>query len=431
MTFPPLMGRDGGEAARVGEPHKPLAAARLKEARLVGNPHPALRATLPKRGGNLLALLALLLSLLAASPASAGPLWWKVSDGGGSVLWIMGMPDGMPMDTKWDDAALRRRLGDVDRLISPILGAPLNEPTPGWTQGIWITIKPPSSGPFAGKDHLALPAGAPFSYAIGTAPGEALKQNRLTNLIWERTLGRGDPARTFKDPPNVRLPPMLMQRVSAAMPFMLGEGLTAMKNAKTWELAVWLDLWNWPRNKLLGNPVTTRAQSLAQNARKPIELVYVPALWKPILVDPYAYPPGTEPWADFDWLFDIQPNIVEPPEALQQTCLAQVLDQAEAKTMPAERLAAAAAWARGDLPNALKRSNSVQLCLMGDLPSTGMQSFEVRQAATYIASLDKAFEQKGQTVALVEFDPLLLEAGGVLDHYRKLGFQITTSDGME
>ncbi|MDB5440579.1 MAG: hypothetical protein JWM33_3006, partial [Caulobacteraceae bacterium] len=97
----------------------------------------------------------------------------------------------------------------------------------------------------------------------------------------------------------------------------------------------------------------------------------------------------------------------------------------------ADRLAAAAAWARGDLQGALKRSNGVQLCLMGDLPSTGVQSFEVRQAAVYIASLDKAFEQKGQTVALVEFDPLLLEAGGVLDHYRALGFQITTSDGTE
>ncbi|MDB5437612.1 MAG: hypothetical protein JWM33_39 [Caulobacteraceae bacterium] len=34
-------------------------------------------------------------------------------------------------------------------------------------------------------------------------------------------------------------------------------------------------------------------------------------------------------------------------------------------------------------------------------------------------------------MALVEFDPLLLENGGVLDHYRALGYEITTSDGME
>ncbi|MDB5439458.1 MAG: hypothetical protein JWM33_1885, partial [Caulobacteraceae bacterium] len=292
---------------------------------------------------------------------------------------------------------------------------------------------PPNSG--HGKDLESWGMSDPFHYAVATSPGAAFSQRKLIYLLWDRTLGRGwdldGPARTTKDPLSSRLPREMMTRVNAAMPPILGEVPRALRAGKTWEMALWLDLWNWPKNKLLGNPVTTKAESLATTARLPIDIVYVPALWKPVLLDPAPYPPGSEPWADFDWLWQTRPSENEPPEALQQKCLGQVLDQTETKAMPAARLAAVDAWARGDLEHALKRSNGVQLCLMGDLPSTSARDFELRQARLYIEQLDRAFETKGESVALVEFDPLLLETGGVLDHYRALGFSITTGDGME
>ncbi|MDB5437611.1 MAG: hypothetical protein JWM33_38 [Caulobacteraceae bacterium] len=314
----------------------------------------------------ILRLLTLLLGaacLAAAAPAppSGGPAWWRISDRGGSVLWIMGMPDGMPMDTAWNDASLRRRLSAARLLVSPLLGKSISHPDPGWTYGA------------QGMREM--------SYAIATTPFAAVQQNVPVSMIWGRTLGA--PERTFKDPPAKRLPPELLKRLQAVQPAAIGNNRTVLANAKTWELAVWLDLWNWPRGKLLGNPVTGRAQDLAENARLPIDPVYVPALWKPVLLDSHPMSVGSQIWADYDWIYDILPNFrIVPPEAVQQKCLAQVIAQAESKRMPALRLAALEAWARGDVDHALKRSNSVQLCLMGDQPSTDAASFERSHALT-------------------------------------------------
>ncbi|MDB5437614.1 MAG: TraB/GumN family protein [Caulobacteraceae bacterium] len=390
------------------------------------------------RSGRVILILIGLLALSvapsrAAEPAQSGPVWWKISDRGGSTLWILGMPDGMTMDVRWNDAPLGQRLSKAQRLISPLLGRPPTEPNANHT-------------PIGDAQQPCSDLNA-WQYSLDTAPGAVASQNIPASWVWWRTLGRnqydpgilcdpdGSPpinSVTFKDPLSSRLTSQMMQRLQRDLPFMLGESRTLLLNGKTWEVALWMDLWNWPRGKLLGNPVTDKAQSLAQNQRIPIEIVQVPALWKPILVDAGLMPMGTEKWAEFDWLFDIRPNIrIEPPEALQQKCLTQVLDQTESGQMPALRQAGMEAWARGDLANALKRSNNIQLCLMGDLPSTNAEAFVTRQATLYVQSLDHAFEAPGQTVALVEFDPLLLKAGGVLDHYRALGYEITVSDGAE
>ncbi|MDB5437635.1 MAG: GumN family protein [Caulobacteraceae bacterium] len=351
----------------------------------------------------------LLLLILGGAPAFSapanrpGPVWWKVSDRAGSVLWILAIPDGMMMDAKWDEASLRRRLAVARLLVSPLLDKPVIE-----------RFRP-----------------RPWEYAISTVPGAVRNQDLPIGRLYYLSLKRPILAVTFDDPLSSRLPPAMMERTRKALSVLHGNDLTELLNGKTWETALWLDLWNWPKG-LLGNPITRRAQVLAKVQKLPVRSVQVGALWKPILVDNKAAQPESELYHDFDSLYDIRSNMrYEPPEAVQQKCLDQVLTQTESRQMPAIRRAAMEAWARGDLQNALRRSNNVQLCLLGDQPSTGVAEFERDQAQLYLTQLDAAFTEKGETVALVEFDPLLLESGGVLDHYRRLGFEITMGNGLE
>ncbi|MDB5438613.1 MAG: hypothetical protein JWM33_1040 [Caulobacteraceae bacterium] len=47
-----------------------------------------------------LSLLCAALVLMGASSAQAKPAWWKISNGAGAVLWVLGMPDGMLTSVK-------------------------------------------------------------------------------------------------------------------------------------------------------------------------------------------------------------------------------------------------------------------------------------------------------------------------------------------
>ena len=48
--------------------------------------------------------------------ASAGPAWWRVSDGHGEI-WIIGAPRVTPRNFSWDTASLDRRLASANTLI--------------------------------------------------------------------------------------------------------------------------------------------------------------------------------------------------------------------------------------------------------------------------------------------------------------------------
>ncbi|MDB5437616.1 MAG: hypothetical protein JWM33_43, partial [Caulobacteraceae bacterium] len=214
------------------------------------------------RGHPVILILVALLTLAAlpawsAAPPPSGPVWWKIDNHAGSTLWVLGMPDGMLMDVEWNDASLRRRISRARALISPLLGRPPTEPNPANT--------PIGSAPQPCNNANI------WQYSLDTGPGAVANQSLPASWLWWRTLGRNqyDPLTlcypdlpppitsiTFEDPLSSRLTPEMMQRLQRDMPFMLGEGRTMLLNGKTWEVALWMDLWNWPRNQHLGNPLT-------------------------------------------------------------------------------------------------------------------------------------------------------------------------------
>ncbi|MDB5438611.1 MAG: TraB/GumN family protein [Caulobacteraceae bacterium] len=351
----------------------------------------------------LLALLALPTTVGAANApgATSGPAWWRISDRGGSTLWILAVPDGMMMDVKWDDAVLRTRLKTARQVLSPWLGKP-----PGMTA--------PSIGVRGAPEfHFSLPtdpnrayqykAPEPAAYWAEIGDNPAYMGELVSKVVW------GDPL-------TKRLPADLLSRVDRRLAELrLDPKLSSeLHNAPTFSVALWLDVWSWPKG-LLGNPVTERAQTLAATARVPIKRMDIHPLWAPVLIDSSA--PDTHLWDS-----RVVSGLLVPPETLQQTCLKKALDEHDQGITQA-RVAAMEAWASGDVPNALKRSGDIQLCLMVDQPSFDVASFWLKQATAYQAHLDTAFDAPGETVAIVEFDPLLVP-GGILDHYRRLGYEV-------
>ncbi|MDB5440834.1 MAG: polysaccharide biosynthesis protein GumN [Caulobacteraceae bacterium] len=332
-------------------------------------------------------LLALCFGLFLALPATAAPLgrpvWWKVSNGAGSTLWILGIPNGVLDTLEWNHDALDHRLDLAGGVIMPML------------QDEGGLCKPGAIRTFPGGDAAECQPLAWTTHMVVPPLGV---------IYWD-------------DPISGRLPADLAARAAKALPSMLGDPNGAVRHARIMDLALWLDLWNWPRGGLfhdirLGNKITLQAADLAEKrGLKPV-VVPQPRLWLPVFASAYR-------------------GEVTPPEALQQKCLAQVLDQTESGQMPERRMAAQQAWADGDLDHALRRTGTVQYCLMGGEATTGVRDYLKNAAYRYYTSLDKAFDRPGQTVALVEFDPLLLDDGGVLDHFRRLGYDITISDGME
>ncbi|MDR3509226.1 MAG: TraB/GumN family protein [Caulobacteraceae bacterium] len=71
---------------------------------------------IPSRFQRLIALVCGFCALAAAGAASAGPAWWRVSDGR-SEVWILGAPQVAPRDFSWDTSALERRLATAPTLI--------------------------------------------------------------------------------------------------------------------------------------------------------------------------------------------------------------------------------------------------------------------------------------------------------------------------
>ena len=55
---------------------------------------------------------------LVVHARTPGPAWWRVSKGS-SVVWVLGVPGGLPKNVRWDSSVLSRRLTGARRLILP------------------------------------------------------------------------------------------------------------------------------------------------------------------------------------------------------------------------------------------------------------------------------------------------------------------------
>jgi uncharacterized protein YbaP (TraB family) len=121
--------------------------------------------------------------------------------------------------------------------------------------------------------------------------------------------------------------------------------------------------------------------------------------------------------------YDIGPlmgAVIRTPQAAGMACFDEVLAQAEAG--PAITLAAARAWAQGDVRAALDNERTYERCI-AVVP--GAQTFDARVKADQVAAIEQALKKPGHAIAVVPLRPLLAQ-GGVLDQLRAKGFTVTT-----
>jgi len=121
--------------------------------------------------------------------------------------------------------------------------------------------------------------------------------------------------------------------------------------------------------------------------------------------------------------YDLGPlmgQILKTPDSAARACLGEVLEQTEAG--PGETLAAARAWAGGDVRGALASERSYERCL-AQVP--GARAFDEKIKADQAAAIARALKTPGHAIAVVQLRPLLSQ-GGVLDRLRAQGFTIKT-----
>ncbi|WP_374574070.1 TraB/GumN family protein [Phenylobacterium sp.] len=123
--------------------------------------------------------------------------------------------------------------------------------------------------------------------------------------------------------------------------------------------------------------------------------------------------------------YDLGPlmgQVLKTPRAAADACLDEVLAQTEAG--PSGTLAAARAWAAGDVRGALSSERSYERCL-AQVP--GARAFDDKIKADQAAAIIQALKTPGHAIAVVQLRPLLSQ-GGVLDRLRAKGFTIETPD---
>jgi uncharacterized protein YbaP (TraB family) len=113
-------------------------------------------------------------------------------------------------------------------------------------------------------------------------------------------------------------------------------------------------------------------------------------------------------------------GIIRTPPAVGRACFDEVLAQAEAG--PGVTLAAAKAWADGDVRGALENERTYERCLA---MTSGGRAYDDRVKADEAAAIAAALKQPGHAIALVPLRPLLAQ-GGVLDRLRQEGFEVKT-----
>ena len=112
--------------------------------------------------------------------------------------------------------------------------------------------------------------------------------------------------------------------------------------------------------------------------------------------------------------------ILRTPPAVGRACFDEVLAQAEAG--PGVTLAAARAWAAGDVAGALANERTYERCLAS---ISGGRAYDERSKADEAAAIANALKAPGHAIVLVPLRPLLAQ-GGVLDRLRGQGFTVKT-----
>lgn len=121
--------------------------------------------------------------------------------------------------------------------------------------------------------------------------------------------------------------------------------------------------------------------------------------------------------------YDLGPQlggIIRTPASVGRVCFEEVLAQAEAG--PGVTLAAAKAWAEGDVPAALANERTYERCLA---MTAGGRSYDERMKADQAAAIEQALKRPGHAIALVPLRPLLAQ-GGVLDRLQAKGYELKT-----
>ena len=103
-----------------------------------------------------------------------------------------------------------------------------------------------------------------------------------------------------------------------------------------------------------------------------------------------------------------------------RVCFDEVLAQAEAG--PGVTLAAARAWAEGDVRGALENERTYERCLA---MTSGGRVYDERMKTDETEAIARALQTPGHAIALVPLRPLLAQ-GGVLDRLRGRGFTVKT-----
>jgi uncharacterized protein YbaP (TraB family) len=113
-------------------------------------------------------------------------------------------------------------------------------------------------------------------------------------------------------------------------------------------------------------------------------------------------------------------GIIRTPASVGRLCFNEVLSQAEAG--PGVTLAAAQAWAAGDVEGALSNERTYERCLAA---VAGGRTYDERTKADTAAAIVGALKQPGHAIVLVRLRPLLAQ-GGVLDRLRSQGLTVKT-----
>ncbi|WP_068878478.1 MULTISPECIES: TraB/GumN family protein [unclassified Phenylobacterium] len=121
--------------------------------------------------------------------------------------------------------------------------------------------------------------------------------------------------------------------------------------------------------------------------------------------------------------YDLGPQlggIIRTPASTGRLCFDEVLAQAEAG--PGVTLAAARAWAAGDVEGALQNERTYERCLAA---VSGGRTYDERTKADEAAAIANALKSPGHAIALVPLRPLLAQ-NGVLERLRAQGFTVKT-----
>ncbi len=113
-------------------------------------------------------------------------------------------------------------------------------------------------------------------------------------------------------------------------------------------------------------------------------------------------------------------SVLRTPASVGRACFDEVLAQAEAG--PGVTLAAARAWAVGDVIGALGNERTYERCLS---MISGGRAYDERTKADTAAAIAEALKQPGHAIALAPLRPLLAQ-NGVLVRLRAQGFAVRT-----